>query len=100
MFVIIGTYTRPFDRTDPLVSEHLAFIDRCYDDGLFVASGPRHPFTGGLIIARGDDESRLRALLAEDPFTRAAFAEYEVLQFTPSRAVDPVLLEGEATRVR
>jgi Uncharacterized protein conserved in bacteria len=50
MFVIASTYTRPINRDEAVVAEHLAFVDRCYADGQFVASGPREPFT---VCARG-----------------------------------------------
>jgi len=94
MFVIASTYTRPFSRDEPVVSEHLAFVDRCYDDGKFVASGPRQPFTGGLIIAHGDSEDQVRALMQEDPFVRVGVAHYEFMHFRPSKAIHPDLIES------
>ncbi|MFJ6263305.1 YciI family protein [Rhodococcus erythropolis] len=93
MFIISGTYTRQFERTEPVVAEHLSFLERCYDDNTFVASGPRKPFTGGLIIARGDDEDSIRQVMQEDPFVREGIAEYEYLQFTPTKAAHSDLIE-------
>lgn len=94
MFVISSTYTRPVERGESVVTEHLAFLDECYDAGHFVASGPRQPFTGGLIIARGDDENEIRALMGNDPMVREGVSEYDYLHFRPSRAVHPDLVES------
>lgn len=93
MFIISSTYSRP--PTDPaLVTEHLAFLDRWYGDGLFVASGPRPERVGGLIIARGDDEGELRAVMEQDPFVReGVVAEYDFLQFHSSRSIHDDLVE-------
>ncbi|CDZ87091.1 YciI family protein [Rhodococcus ruber] len=94
MFVIASTYTRPFSRDEAVVAEHLAFVDRCYEDGYFVASGPRQPFTGGLIIAHGDSEDQVRALMQEDPFVRDGVAHYEFMHSRPSKAIHPDLVES------
>ncbi len=95
MFVIVSTYHRAFDRDDPVLSEHLEFVRSCHDDGRFVASGPRRPAVGGLIVARGDDEQELRDLMQRDPFVRDGIASYEFLGFRPSRAVTQELGEQD-----
>ncbi|WP_433028243.1 YciI family protein [Actinomycetospora sp. CA-053990] len=95
MFVVVSAYNRAFGRGEPVRSEHLEFVKSCHDDGLFVASGPRRPAVGGLIIARGDDEQELRTLMLKDPFVRDGIASYEFFGFRPSRAVGPELAEQD-----
>ena len=92
MFIISSTYTRIVDLSEAVVTEHLAFVDHCYNQGPFVASGPRQPFTGGLIIAHGDSEEEIRALMQNDPFARDGVATYEFTRFRPSRAIYPDLV--------
>lgn len=94
MFVVSSTYTRP--PTDAaLLGEHRAFLGRCYDEGLFVASGPRPEFVGGAVIARGNDEDELRAIMERDPFVReGVVAEYELLQFHSSRSIHDDLVDS------
>ena len=94
MFVIASTYTRPISREEAVVAEHLAFVDRCYHEGKFVASGPRQPFTGGLIIAHGDSEDEVRALMQEDPFVRDGVSQYEFMHFRCSKAIHSDLVES------
>ena len=84
MFIVTLTYLKPVDEIDALMNDHVAWLKRCYDGGLFIASGRRVPRVGGVIIARSGDEPALRAALAEDPFVIHAAARCEVVEFTPS----------------
>lgn len=94
MFVISSNYTRPLDDKQ-LVAEHIAFVESCYQDGTFIASGPKPSFTGGVIVARGDDEGTVRAVMALDPFLREGIVtDYEYVQFRASKASYPDLLEA------
>jgi uncharacterized protein YciI len=49
---------------------------------LFVVSGRRVPWTGGVIVARGD-RAAVEAAVAEDPFTIERVAETEIVEFEP-----------------
>jgi uncharacterized protein YciI len=83
MFIVLVTYLVPIERIDELVPEHRAFLRRQYDAGLFLASGPRNPRTGGIIIAKGQDREDLLKVLEEDPFYREGAASYELISFDP-----------------
>lgn len=81
MIVITSTYTRSLEDQD-LVKEHLEFVQRYVDDGVFVAAGPRLGATGGVVVTRGLSEDELRSLMRRDPFVRAGLvADYEYLPF-------------------
>jgi len=84
MFIITLTYLKPVEEIDALMPDHLAWLERHYDDGLFVASGRRVPRTGGVILARSGDEAALRAALAADPFAIHAAARFDVIEFAPT----------------
>jgi uncharacterized protein YciI len=93
MFVVSSTYSRPLDDSQ-LVAEHIAFVEANYQGGLFVASGPKPSFTGGVIVTRGHDEAALRATMALDPFIREGIVtDYEYVQFRASKATYPELVE-------
>ncbi|WP_379066897.1 YciI family protein [Mesorhizobium sp. UC22_110] len=80
MFVVNLTYTAPLAEIDRLRDAHMEWVKAGYADGVFIASGAKRPRTGGVILARGTREA-LDARLAEDPFTRAEVADYEVIDF-------------------
>jgi uncharacterized protein YciI len=83
MFVVTLTYTAPIERIDELVTEHRAWLDRKYQQGVLLASGPKVPRVGGILLARAADRAALDEVLAEDPFQRAGVATYDVVEFEP-----------------
>ena len=85
MFIVLLSYVQPLSAVEAHLQEHRAFLDRHYAAGHFVASGAQVPRTGGVILARGLTRQQLDAVLAEDPFYRAQVAQYQVIEFTPSK---------------
>jgi uncharacterized protein YciI len=83
MFVVTITYTAPLAQIDELVPAHRDWLDRGYASGLLLASGPQLPRTGGVLLARAASREELDAALAEDPFSKAGAATYQVVQFAP-----------------
>lgn len=88
MFVVTLTYLTDLDRVDEVLPDHLAWLDRQYADGVFLASGRRVPRTGGVILAAGVDRPELDRRLATDPFAERGVAEYEVTEFVASRVAE------------
>lgn len=85
MFVISLDYIVDLERIEPLIDEHLAFLDRYYSQGVFVASGRKEPRTGGVILANKVSRTELEALIMEDPFYREKVADYQITEFLPSK---------------
>lgn len=85
MFVVTITYTAPLERIDELVAAHREWLDRNYEAGVLLASGPRVPRAGGILLARAMDRAELDAVLAEDPFAEAGVATHQVLRFMPTK---------------
>ena len=61
----------------------MAFIERNYSAGLFLASGAKVPRTGGVIIARGRSVADIEELITADPFHMAGVARYKITEFDP-----------------
>lgn len=85
MFVISLTYSKPLDEIDAVMREHVAFLEKCYEAGLFVASGRKVPRTGGVILAMGATREELERVMALDPFVRDGLAVFEVIEFRTSQ---------------
>jgi uncharacterized protein YciI len=88
LFVVDLTYTVPLETIQTVLEAHMTFVRRCYEAGVFIASGPKEPRTGGVVIAKAADEASLRTLLAEDPFVIEDMVETTLTPFRPSR-VEP-----------
>ncbi|HXY54120.1 MAG TPA: YciI family protein [Nitrospirota bacterium] len=82
MFVILVNYIKPLSEIDALLEDHRRFLDEGYAAGFLLASGPRIPRTGGVILAHATSAEELKAYIAKDPFYRAGVATYEVVEFT------------------
>jgi uncharacterized protein YciI len=83
MFIILLSYKKPLDIIDKFLVEHRAFLDNCYKKNLLLASGPRNPRTGGVIISQLSDKQQLLELIKQDPFTINDLVDYEIIDFSP-----------------
>jgi uncharacterized protein YciI len=81
-FVLISRYTAELARIEELVPAHRAYLERYVASGLFVVSGRRVPWIGGVIVARGT-LADVETAVAEDPFTIEGVAETEIVEFEP-----------------
>lgn len=83
-FVLEGEYLVPFEEIAPLIPEHRTFLQRGYDAGHFLLSGPHIPAGGGFLVARAPSREALDALLAEEPFTKAKKMRFcRITEFNP-----------------
>lgn len=83
MFVVKIHYQASLAEVDKYVQAHRDFLDLYYEQGVFLASGPMIPRTGGIILAMGNDKEKLEAILAEDPYQQAGLVTYEIIAFSP-----------------
>jgi uncharacterized protein YciI len=98
LYVLVLNYVAPLEAIDEALPEHRRFLDEHFTTGEFLATGPREPRIGGVIIARMRDEERVAEVIAADPFTRAGLTTYDVIPFRPTRGpfAEP-LLSGNAS---
>lgn len=83
MFIVQLNYKVPSSEVDKFVQAHREFLDYYYKQGLFLASGPLVPRTGGILIALTKDREKLEAILQKDPYFLADISDYQLLEFTP-----------------
>lgn len=70
MFVLILTYKAPIEKVLELLDAHCRFLDKYYNAGNFLASGPQIPRTGGVILCRATDRVEVEEIIKEDPLTK------------------------------
>tara|TARA_B110000879_G_C11146844_1_gene502826 strand:+ start:1347 stop:1655 length:309 start_codon:yes stop_codon:yes gene_type:complete len=92
MFIVHITYLTDLTEIDKYTQAHRDFLDMHYQSGQFLASGPRKPRTGGIIIAVGNDKIKLESILKHDPFNKAGVASYEIIEFTAIKSLDEIKL--------
>lgn len=85
MFILELTYTAPLERVDAALAAHNEWLDGHYAVGVFLASGPKAPRDGGVIIASGEDRAKIEEIAKSDPFSLAGVAEYAITQFVATK---------------
>lgn len=83
MIIIDIVYKADIKEIDKYLNQHREFLDYYYAHGVFLASGPKVPREGGVIIALTDDEQQLKEILAKDPYALADVVEYRFTKFQP-----------------
>lgn len=88
MFIINLTYKTATETIDQHLEAHVAFLNEQYALKNFLASGRKVPRTGGIILSNLNSRTALEQLLEKDPFKIHQLADYEIIEFVPSKMVD------------
>ncbi|MBY0369917.1 YciI family protein [bacterium] len=83
MYVVLVHYKKGIEEVDRHLVAHRDFLEKWYQAGALIASGPRNPRNGGIILAREMERPALEKILKADPFAQQGIAEYEILEFSP-----------------
>jgi uncharacterized protein YciI len=86
MFIINITYVNLPPKIEPkLLQAHLEFLENYFAAGVFLFSGRKTPYEGGIIIANGNDRQLIEKIINEDPLNQPELARYEIIEFEASR---------------
>jgi uncharacterized protein YciI len=90
MFVIELVYKVDLAQIDATMKAHMAFLRAQYAAGTFVMSGRKVPRDGGIILATGDDQAAIEAIVRADPFVAQGLADFRIIQFNASQRADDI----------
>ena len=82
-FVVEATYCAPIERVREAYARHRAWLQKGYDLGLFLCSGPKEPPGGGYLVARAESADILKTMFADEPFNREGLATFTFTEFHP-----------------
>lgn len=85
MFVILVTYKKSLDIVDKYITDHARFLEQGYENNYFIVSGRRNPRIGGVILSKLNDKKHLEDIIKQDPFYIHEIADYEIIEFIPSK---------------
>ena len=83
LYILLVQYTAPIERIDATLAQHRNFLQTGYDKDFLLASGPRTPREGGVIIGKFANRAAAENFSKQDPFVQQNLARYEILDFTP-----------------
>jgi uncharacterized protein YciI len=90
MFVIELVYKVGLAEIDANMSAHVKFLKKHYAAGNFLVSGRKIPRDGGIILAVGNSQQEIEAIIREDPFVARGLADYRIIQFRASQRADDI----------
>jgi uncharacterized protein YciI len=83
-FLIEITYTLPIEEIgEGNINEHRQFLQKGYERGLLLMSGPQEPPLGGVVIARAESLEEIQAFFESDPYRQRSLATYRFVAFRP-----------------
>lgn len=85
MFIFSLTYVKPISEVERFLQDHIQFLDEHYEKRLFICSGRKVPRTGGIILCNCCNMEDAKAIMEKDPFYKEKIAEYEIIEFIPSK---------------
>ncbi len=92
MFIAILTYKKPLSEVDRFLAAHREYLSKHYAVGDFIASGPQTPRVGGVIMMKAESRMEVDAIIAQDPFNINGIADYQIVEFTPTKFCDEILM--------
>ncbi len=86
MFIVLLKFSSDKGQASQFMEGHKEWINRGFDDGVFLLVGSLQPNLGGGIVAHNTSLSDLQRRVNDDPFVSENVVSAEILEITPSRA--------------
>lgn len=88
MFILVLKYVKPLEEVDKELKLHIEYLEKYYSLQKFICSGRRNPRIGGVILCNSKNWEEVETIISEDPFYIKKIAEYEIIQFSPTKYAD------------
>ena len=88
MFIVLLKFSDNQEHAGQFMEDHKAWIQRGFDDGVFLVVGGLQPNAGGGIVAHNIARSELERRVGEDPFVAEGVVEAEIHEIAPARTDD------------
>ncbi len=85
MFIVLLKFSGNKDQAGQFMAGHKEWIERGFDDGVFLLAGGLQPGLGGGIVAHNTSLPDLQGRVNDDPFVAENIVSAEILEIAPSR---------------
>ena len=86
MFIVLLKFSDNKGQASQFMQGHKEWIQRGYDDGVFLLTGSLQPNLGGGIVAHNTSLPELQGRVKGDPFVAENVVSAEIIEITPSKA--------------
>ncbi len=97
MFIVLLKFSSNKSQASQFMAGHKEWLERGFDDGVFLLAGSLQPNLGGGIVAHGTSLSDLRSRVNEDPFVAQDVVSAEILELAPSKAEERLMFLAAET---
>ena len=85
MFIILLKFSDNKAQASQFMSDHKEWLQRGFDDGVFLLAGSIQPNLGGGIVAHNSSLPDLQSRVNKDPFVAESIVSAEIIEITPSK---------------
>jgi uncharacterized protein YciI len=85
MFIIDIQYIVPLEEIEKHFDAHIKYLEKYYEQNIFVAWGRKAPRTGGVVLALAGSKETVENIIKEDPFYEFKLAEITITEFLPGK---------------
>ena len=86
MFIVLLRFSDNKANAGRLMDGHMEWLERGFDDGVFLLAGSLQPNSGGGIVAHNTSLPDLQSRVNDDPFVAENVVSAEILEISASRA--------------
>lgn len=86
MFIVQLRFSENKAQAGQFMEGHKAWLQRGFEDGVFLLAGSLQPNLGGGIVAHNTSLEALQNRVDEDPFVAEGVVSAEIVEMTPARA--------------
>lgn len=86
MFVVLLKFSDNKSKATEFMDSHKAWLERGFDDGVFLLAGSLQPGLGGGIVAHNTSLAELQNRVNTDPFVAENVVSAEVLEIAVAKA--------------
>jgi len=88
MFIVLLKFSANKSQAGQFMEGHKDWIQRGFDDGVFLVTGSLQPNLGGGIATHNTTLSDLQERVNSDPFVAEGVVTAEILEITPAKTDD------------
>ncbi|RAS03385.1 YciI family protein [Cupriavidus alkaliphilus] len=85
MFIVFLRFSAERGQAGRLMQAHKDWLQRGFDDGVFLLAGTIQPQAGGAILAHGVSQGELEERVSRDPFVIEDVVRAEIVEVSPSK---------------
>lgn len=85
MFIVLLRFSDNKGHAGQLMEGHKDWVQRGFDDGVFLVAGSIQPNAGGGVIVHNTSLAALRERVNADPFVAENVVTAEIIEVTPAR---------------